>query len=508
MSNVNKMNIHESGGTLWTQFLRWKQADETAVAIYREEKPISRQVLFEISEVVAKQLMDAGVKSGSRVLLDAYPAVDTVVVGMAVSKLEGVICPINPKLGENERNVIIEQLRPVAVIRKSGLENSERLKGTDGLLIVRAPAFKPTGEKSVDTKDKAVFIGFTSGTTGIPKAVPHTANSLNYAVRSEFDIAGLQSGDPIISITPISSSAGWAFYVHMGLTLGLPLVIVEKWDPKRTLELIVLHKVAWSMCVPTHLHMLIELAKNGEWNKHLTSMKALAVGGSPNSEAMVMEAEKYLGVQVLRMYGMSECLGHASMRLSDPLERRRIYDGIPFPGTSLEAYDKNGKILPRETIGQAGVYGPSLFLGYLTGLGADQNFFTPDGAFLTGDLIIRDKDGYVQVVGRIKDQIIRGGLNIDPAEVETALEKHPDIVESALIGYPDKRLGERLCAVIVTRSKKIPSVESLSKFIQELGLAKFKSPERVVSVSVLPKTDAGKPDKKKIKQLAVKVLSD
>jgi acyl-CoA synthetase len=290
----------------------------------------------------------------------------------------------------------------------------------------------------------------------------------------------------------------------MGLTLGSPLVLAEKWDAYRVLELIVKHQVAWGMCVPTHLHMMVDLAIKGEWNRKLTSMRALAVGGSPNTETMVSNAEKYLGLKVLRMFGMSECLGHASIMLDDPPERYLIYDGIPYPGTHLEAYDDEGKVLPRGEIGQAGVRGPSLFLGYLPGLGGEQNCFTPDGAFLTGDLIVRDTEGYVKVVGRMKDQIIRGGLNIDVSEVEESLASHPDVKEAVVVGRPDDRLGERLCAVIVPSSSQVPTLEELCNHVQSLGLAKFKSPEFLVLVQDLPKTEYGKLDKKKMKEMAKK----
>lgn len=492
--------------SLWNLFARWTQLDGEVVAVFDVDRSIKRKELFERVNAIAKQLGDGGIGAGKRVLLDAYTAADTAMVGLAVSKLAAVICPINPKLGARDYQTVIERLEPAAIVGRTAEKGAVKLAATDAPLYAHFRPSTVTDKPRTDNRGNVVLIGFTSGTTGVPKAVPHAAGALNYAARVSAEIAGLKPGEPIIAISPLSSAPGWAFYIHKALALGSPLVLTGDWDARRVLELIVKYQVAWGMCVPTHLHMMIELARSGQWSQRLTSMRALAVGGSPNSEAMVINAEKYLGLKVLRMFGMSECLGHASMLLTDPPGRQRIYDGIPFPGTHLEAYNDDGQVLPRGQIGQAGVRGPSLFLGYLPGLGGDQNSFTPDGAFLTGDLIVRDEEGYVQVVGRLKDQIIRGGRNIDAAEIEMALASHPAVAEAALIGQPDERLGERLCAVVVARPPHVPTLEQLCEHVQGLGLAKFKSPEFLVLVSELPKTEFGKIDKKKIRELAGKKL--
>lgn len=484
----------------WTLFSEWTELDGEAVAIYDGDLPVKRRELSERASSVAEQLADGGVRAGKRVLLDAHTAVDTAVVGLAVSKLGAVICPISPKLGAHERTTVIDMLGPAAVISRTAGEGAVKLEATD------APLYAIWRQESVTEESEAVLIGFTSGTTGVPKAVPHRASGLNSAVRVIANDVGLQPGEPIIAISPLSSAPGYAFYIHLALTLGSPLVLVGDWDPLRVLELIVKHQVAWGMCVPTHVHMMTELARNGEFTERLTSMRALTVGGSACTEAMVVNADKYLGLKVLRMFGMSECLGHAPIRLTDPLERQYHYDGNPDPVSYMEAYDSNNKVLPRGQVGQAGVRGPALFLGYLPGLGGDQNSFTEDGAFLTGDLIVRDEQGYVKVVGRLKDQIIRGGLNIDASEVETALASHPTVAEAALIGRPDERLGERLCAVVVPREKQVPILEQLCEHVQGLGLAKYKSPEFLVLVEALPKTEFGKVDKKKVREIAAKAL--
>jgi acyl-CoA synthetase len=134
------------------------------------------------------------------------------------------------------------------------------------------------------------------------------------------------------------------------------------------------------------------------------------------------------------------------------------------------------------------------------GLGAEQTKMTPDGALLTGDLLVRDEEGFVRIVGRVKDQIIRGGLNMDPAEVELALSRHPAVLEVAVVGRPDPRLGERICAVLVPRPGQQPSLAELVAHLEGQGMAKYKWPEFLQLVDRLPKTEFGKVDKKLLRQ--------
>lgn len=484
---------------LWVHFTERVNEDENEVAVFQEKERFSRGEIYRRAKNLAEQFSDLGITKGSKVLFDSHSTVDTVIIGLAISKLEAIICPINYKLSEHDLSIIIEKLGADAYISRKRSSDGIILVGTENEYYLNKTL--PKENLSNEMNQEIALIGFTSGTTGIPKAVPHKPSALNYASYHCYSIAGLKTGDPIMAISPLTSAAGWTFNVHMALSLGLPLVLREKWDPLKTLELMHYHKVKWAMCVPTHLLLMLEEVKKGNWNKKIDSVNALSVGGSPNSEDMVRDTKNLLGIDVLRMYGMSECLGHASMRLDSPIEKRLIFDGKPFDGTHVEAYDENEEILPRGQIGQAGVKGPSLFLGYLHGLGHEENKLTKDGAFLTGDLIYRDEEGYIKVVGRIKDQINRGGLKIDPSEVENALIKHPHIVEAAVIGKPDQVLGERICAVISKRTTKDLTLEEICKHLQRVGLSKNKWPEFLITLSELPKTDFGKVDKKQIKKM-------
>jgi len=233
----------------------------------------------------------------------------------------------------------------------------------------------------------------------------------------------------------------------------------------------------------------------------------VAVGGSAMTPELIADADTLLGLKALRMFGMSECMGHCSTVPADTLVRRQSTDGRPFPGTLEEAFDLDGRSLPRGERGQAGVRGPSLFLGYAEDLGAGQERMTPDGYYLTGDEIVRDDEGYVRVVGRIKDQIIRGGLNIDPAEIEAALLRHPALAEVAVVGVPERKLGEQACAVCRIRDGASPiSFDEMIAHLQREGMSRKKWPEHLVLVDEMAIGATGKLDKKAMAARAVAAL--
>lgn len=385
-----------------------------------------------------------------------------------------------------------------------GDAEGEPIPETQGLRLALRDMADPA---SRDPRDlQTALIGFTSGTTGVPKGVMHSSAAMNYAARGCAIVAGLEAGDAIIGVVPLGSAPGFTFTAHFALSQGRPLVIVDPWDAVQALALMDQYACRWGICVPTQLVGFIEAAKTGKWTTK-SPLKALAVGGSAMTPGMVADSEELLGIRVLRMFGMSECMGHASTRPADPPERRRNSDGLPFPGTRDEAFDAELRLLPRGQRGQAGVRGPSLCLGYAKGMG-DQDFrLTPDGYLLTGDEIICDEDGYLKVVGRIKDQIIRGGYNVDPAEVEAALLRYPLITNVAVIAVPEARLGEQACAICCIREGHArPQLSDLTAHLAEVGLSKKKWPEHLLIVDDMLYTATGKIDKKSLAKMAISQL--
>jgi acyl-CoA synthetase len=487
---------------LWDQFHALADADPQALAIVAADgRPWTRGEMHSMAVAAHGDLLAAGVQPHDRVMLQGRKTPQTLACALGISAARAIVCPYTPDLGAAEREVLDQRLGHIAVVSDS---EGVPIPGVTGL---RLSLRQRTALGELDPRDaQAAMIGFTSGTTGVPKGVMHSAAAMNYTVRACQQIAGLVPGDAILGVVPLGSAPGFTFTAHFSLALGHPLVMIDPWDAAETLRLIEAHQVRWGICVPTHLASLIEVARSGRWSRR-SPLKALGVGGSSMTPELVAEAHDLLGIRALRMFGMSECMGHASTLLEDSPELLRHSDGRSFPGTQDEAFDPQQRMLPRGQRGQAGVRGPSLFLGYCRGLGDQGHRLTEDGFYLTGDEIVCDDAGYVKVVGRIKDQIIRGGFNIDPAEVEAALMRHPAIAQVAVVSVPEKRLGEQACAVCCVRhGQATPTLEDIKSHLSVIGLSKKKWPEHLLVMAELPSTATGKVDKKRLRGIAISQL--
>jgi acyl-CoA synthetase len=498
------------GGLDWTDRRLWDQfAEHTArdgdmlAVIDAAGREWRRDELRQLAVPLAAHLAELGVGPNTRVLVEARKEIAIVAAVLAISSLGAIICPYGTGLSETDRGELEKRLGHV--LRVFTQPNSADARGVSALAFAIPDN---VGARSVDPRDAEVaLIGFTSGTTGVPKAVMHGPAALNYATRACAQIAGLQQGEPILGIVPWDSAPGFTFTVHFGLSLGHPIAIVDPWSPVGALQMAAKYHCVWAICVPTHLYSMVEAVRTGQWEGKL-NFRALAVGGSAMTPELITDAQELLGIPALRMFGMSECMGHASTRLGDSMERRFHSDGLPFPGTRDAAFDSELRMLAPGERGQAGVRGPSLFLGYCDGLGDGSAHMAADGFLLTGDEIICDQQGYLKVVGRIKDQIIRGGFNIDPAEVEAAILRHGGVAEVVIVGIPHQRLGEQCCAVCRMLPGVAPiDLAAMQAHLGVVGLSKKKWPEYVLVVDKLEHNANGKIDKRKMTVFACEALA-
>jgi non-ribosomal peptide synthetase component E (peptide arylation enzyme) len=194
---------------------------------------------------------------------------------------------------------------------------------------------------------------------------------------------------------------------------------------------------------------------------------------------------------VLRAYGSSESTFVVLNRPDDRSERAYLTDGRPLPAREVRIAGNDGEPVPPGTPGEILVRGPNLSVGYFDAPELNAAAFDAEGFYHSGDVGAMDEDGYLTVLGRKKEIIIRGGMNISPLEVEVALSEHPMVSEASVVGYPDERLGERACAFVVPDSER-PTLDDLTGFLRERGLASYKLPERLVVVDALPRTAVGK----------------
>jgi len=347
---------------------------------------------------------------------------------------------------------------------------------------------------------------FTSGTTGEPKGVLHTHNTLMAANAPLPDRLGVGPDDVIHMASTFAHLTGFLYGVRLPVQVGgATAVYQDVWDPERFAELVETHRITYTSAATPFLHDTLNTPSAA--TRDLTSLRLFCCMGAPIPRAIVRRARAALpGMTVLGGWGQSE---NALVTLGipgDPEYKIVERDGYPWPGMEIRVVDANGTPQPAGQEGRLQVRGPFLFVGYLHRPELTASSFDGDW-FETGDVAEIDADGYLNITGRTKDVIIRGGENIPVAYVENVLYEHPDVAAVAVVGLPDPRLQERACAVVVltpgTAQNSPPefTMESMRAFLAEKGVARQYWPERLELMAELPRTASGKIRKFEIRDM-------
>lgn len=442
------------------------------------------------------------------VLLQADNTWRTMAAAVAVGLRGGLVTVMSSHATPGEYELALEDIVPDAVVASDetvaawGVDVAD-LSASGRVLdgwVLRA---RPGPTRGVERWDGGVVIAMTSGSTGRPKCVVQSEDAIRYAGRATIDAVGLEPGDPVAALVPLSSVAAFCFGLYLPAMLGAPQVCLEKWRPADALDVMEGNAVAWTMLVPT---MALQLSLVPESAGRLSSLKAMTVGGGPMNADALERAERALGTRFLRVFGMSECLGHTTALPSDDVVTRLGRDGRPFPGTDVRVVDEDGRPVPTGTEGRLEVSGPSLFLGYARGGRPRARDLTPDGYLVTGDLARLNEDGTLSILGREKQIIIRGGRNIDINEVESALAALPQIAQVCVVPVPDDMLGERAAALVVATSDL--DLASAQAALDARGFPKAKWPEFIHVVPDLPQNRVGKLNRPEAISLAVRLSTE
>ena len=342
--------------------------------------------------------------------------------------------------------------------------------------------------------DAVRLIMYTSGTTGSPKGVMHSHNSIHALIRQIGRHWLIEPGDKFLVASPISHIGGSIYTFECPLLLGTTAVLMERWDPADAVDhLLAEHCTHFAGATPFLVQLLAAARAAGT---RLPDLKLFVCGGASVPPSLIREAAAYFEQAVVtRVYGSTEVpVTTVGVTDSNDLAHAADTDGrggiaeIRLKG-SENVTTNSGEVLAR---------GPQMLVGYVHPED-ETSVFDDQGFYRTGDLGQWVDGDYLVIAGRIKDIIIRNGENIAPKEVEDLLAGHPDIAEIAIVGVPDSRTGERACAVIVPRATAQPDVASLAAFLDARGVARFKIPEQVAIRDALPKNDAGKVLKHRIR---------
>lgn len=338
---------------------------------------------------------------------------------------------------------------------------------------------------------------YTSGTTGEPKGVMHSANTvmaniIPYAQRLQLD-----AEDVVLMASPMSHQTGFMYGLMMPVMLKGSVVLQDIWEPKKAVEIINTEKASFTMASTPFLTDLTRTVAEGK--TPVPTLKTFLCAGAPIPGPLVEQARAALGTKIVSAWGMSENGAVTLIKVDDDDERAFTTDGLPLPGVELKVVeiDASGPSLPVGTPGKLYLRSCSNFGGYLKR--PHLNGTDSEGWFDTGDLARIDAQGYVRITGRSKDVIIRGGENIPVVEIESLLYRHPAVAMAAIVAYPDERLGERACAVVVTKPGQSFDMPTMIGYLKEQKVATQYIPEKLEVRDSMPSTPSGKIQKFKLR---------
>ncbi len=451
----------------------------------------------------AHALRNAGCEAGDRVAVQVDKCWEALALYLACLRAGFVYLPLNTGyqrselayfFGDAEPRVIVcrpESTEIVAPLRPEATVLT--LAGGEGTLVDRGAGERDSFDTVMSGPDDLAAIVYTSGTTGRAKGAMLTHRNLGSNALTLVDAWGFTRGDVLVHALPIYHVHGLFVAVHCVLLSASRLLWRAKFDAADVRSL--LPRATVMMGVPTFYTRL--LADPAFCLDDCRSMRLFVSGSAPLLPETFAEFRRRTGHTILERYGMSE----TGMNTSNPLDGARIAGtvGPPLPGVSLRIVDADGKDCPRGRVGGIEVKGPNVFAGYWRLPEKTREEFTADGWFRTGDLAEILENGYVRIVGRAKDLIITGGLNVYPKEVEEKIDALPGVAESAIIGVPDADLGEAVTAVVVARpGHALCEADIVATLKAEI--ASFKVPKRVHFVDALPRNAMGKVQKNVLRE--------
>ncbi|HEX3765890.1 MAG TPA: AMP-binding protein [Kofleriaceae bacterium] len=340
--------------------------------------------------------------------------------------------------------------------------------------------------------DDVFLIMYTSGTTGEPKGVVHSYNTLYAITRAVTETAGLGAGDVITTPSSVTGMVGFLYDFLVPLHSGATAVYADLGDPDRGLAQIEQHAVSFLYGLPNYVLALIDAQRRRP--RRISTLRTIVTGSAPVPPHLIGLARDVLGVRVQTLWGMTETGGVTFTWPDDPPDWPAHSDGRPIDWMELDVADET------DGVGRLRVRGANQCLGYFQRPDMYAAAIAGDGWFETGDLVRRDGRGGIRIVGRIKDVIVRNGYKVPVVEVESELAAHPQIAMVALVPDPDVQLGERICAVVVPRDPA-PTLAELRDHLRAAGMSAHYWPDRLHLVREMPLTSTGKIQKYALAEL-------
>lgn len=491
----------------------------------------SRYTYKELSELVdraALGLLELGLKKGDVISIQLPNWNEFVILHLAITRIGAITNPLVPIYRDREIRFMAKMAESKMIIVPDefrGFNYPDMIKR----LLPEWPSMQhvfvlgdhvPEGMNSLSSflnepwerrRDRAeldqiqldpnelVEVIFTSGTTGEPKGVMHTHNTVLTAPVYWIDHLSLTADDVVFMASTFAHQTGFLYGVCLPIIFGGTAIYQDIWNPNEFLELIEKERITFTTSATPFLQDVIQAERIEDFD--ISSLRAFIAVGAPIPRAVVKQADEKLPCKILSGWGQTEDGMVTATLIDDTEEKLTSTDGAPFPGMEIKVVDPQGRTLPPNVEGNLLCRGPALFVGYLKRLEQTKSEFDGDW-FMTGDRAFMDQDGYIRIAGRSKDIIIRGGENIPVAYVENVLYEHPDIANVQIVAMPDARLQERACAFITMKpDKEALTLETMKQFLEAKGLTKQYWPEHLEVIDQFPTTPSGKIQKFRLREL-------
>jgi long-chain acyl-CoA synthetase len=476
-------------------------ASNLASSVMRDDAAARQALQFEGRQMTLAEVLDRaarmsgrlkslGISAGDRIALQVPNVPAFSFLYYAILRTGAIVVPMNPLLRPAETGYGLEHSGARMLIRfaPAALESEavqvECLDIADPWMDDLA-TMPPDGTVSPVREDDTAVILFTSGTTGRQKGAELTHRGLRLNAEETRKLYALQPGEAVLGVLPLYHSYGQTCVLNAALSAGSRVVLQSRFDARRAVELIDAESIGIVAAVPTMIQGLLEASEN---DAAFRSVRMVQSGGAALPLATLREAEARFGCPVIEGYGLTETSPVATINTREPRPRGSI--GLPIHGVEVTVVDGRGRELAADQVGEIVIRGHNVMKGYWGDPEATREAIDGEGWFHSGDLGRRDADGFLYVVGRIKDMINRGGLNVYPREIEEVLHEHPDVLEAAVIAVPDERLGEEVGAAIrLVRGGT--DLGEIREYVKE-RVAPYKYPRFLWAVEELPKGPTGK----------------
>jgi non-ribosomal peptide synthetase component E (peptide arylation enzyme) len=486
-----------------------------------------------ITDRIALKLLELGIRPKDRVGLQTPNWVEYFYMRFACAKMGAIVVPFIFNVREHELELALEEVEAVCFAFCTEFHNLDYIEMVERIRA-KLPKLKHficigkrTGKGMLNLKEMISDVierrhppGYlfqhhpsandidilmsTSGSTARPKLVLRTPNIFISLGHHIVHRACMTSDEVVLAVAPVNQGTGYSVAVVASMIAGCKNILLERFNPEEALRLIEEEKVTMAVGVPAHMIKILNSPAFDSYN--LETLRLFYHAGAPLPPEAAAEFSRRCGCQLMEAYGALDGGTPVHTILNDPPEKTFNTVGKTCPGMTLKIFDDQNQALPTGEVGEVVYKGPNCAVGLYDNPDHD---YDEEGWFHSGDLGLLDEEGYLRIVGRKKDIIIRGGQNISPKEIEAALIVHPDIEEVSVVKMPDPVLGEKACAFIVSKSSKKIALKDLVDFLMDMNFAKYKLPERVESISDIPLLPNGKVNKKALEaQIAQKLREE